>query len=1023
MPLNLANCSSICNGCIKSYKKKHDLKRGQTFDVQCEGIPDFENKQLALFAEMSGEEAKTARSLLDPVQWAKEVLDWHCFDPDGAVWKRKDPKEYYQWLEEHPGEPILGHSRYHRPYQAEMLSCTSKRKVFRIGRQCIVKGQYVYSPNGPIEVSSVQEGQVLLGGTSNFIDSHEDSTYRISFANGTSLDVNGEHPFFTQSGWKKADDLTVQDGVQFLDADKFPINKTTTIPASLAKLLGYLLSDGYFAPRQSVKFTNNNLALIEDVEHLVTEHFPSLHIKRRPKNNGYDVHFVQKHGTSQHNPLDLYLQEVDVYYKDTLGHILTAGDEAIKSFIAGYFNGDGYLWHYKRPTRPGYRSEIGFAIGVSERRAYEFQYLLWRLGIHSIIKKEWMKKSTQWFYRVLVSQHESQLKLLDFLDPIKYPDKFLQHKEILATYRKKQKQEFIRVKNIHSLGTKRVYSWESDSGEIIGPVGMRTHNCGKTECLIVSILYHLFTKPNIPEGEGFKVIVIAPFQSQIDLVFNRLIQLLRNSPLIANSLKRHVKAPIYTLELHNGSLVRGFTAGTKSGGNAASVRGQTGHMLVFDEADYLAPEDVEAALNIITNQPNATVWMSSTPTGKRDRFYNTCMSKIWKEFHFSSYVNPIYSQQQDQMFREQMSELTYKHEILAEFGEQEEGVFQNAYIQAARKPFRYGEMQRQSHWIYTMGVDWNDVKNGTTIAVVGFNPNTMHFFFVDRAIVQREGWNQLAACQKVADLNRIWHPKSIYLDSGYGGTQYEVLKKFGYDSALDPNKGPGHPDAKLRDIIKQYDFGSKVTVHDLFTKQPTDKPAKPFLVENTVRRFESSQLSLPFEDTSIEKQLQSYIIDRITPTGVPVYKASDEAVGDHMLDALMLALVAFTLEQTPFGKPSYSSAMGFAPYFGNKLPEHEAGGLIIQPHPDQVKDVHTKHRPSMDRSTVFEKSTLMSTSKSLPANHARAESGQIGLWSWPGFGSDSPKPRVRSMAEAEKVAKQRLGITTRTSCRPRRKNI
>src|SRR5690606_21833652 len=137
--------------------------------------------------------------------------------------------------------------------------------------------------------------------------------------------------------------------------------------------------------------------------------------------------------------------------------------------------------------------------------------------------------------------------------------------------------------------------------------------------------------------------------------------------------------PNYTLELHNGSIIRGFTAGTKSGGNADNVRGQDANMLVFDEADYLGRKDIDSAMSIVTNHPNATVWMSSTPTGKRERFYETCLSSRWKEYHFASNENPLWTKDLEADFREALTEVGYKHEILAEFGEQEQGVFQNIY--------------------------------------------------------------------------------------------------------------------------------------------------------------------------------------------------------------------------------------------------------------------------------------------------------------------------------------------------------
>jgi hypothetical protein len=478
---------------------------------------------------------------------------------------------------------------------------------------------------------------------------------------------------------------------------------------------------------------------------------------------------------------------------------------------------------------------------------------------------------------------------------------------------------------------------------------------------------------------------------------------------------------VYSLELHNNSKVVGFTAGTKSGNNAGAVRGQHGHMLVFDEADMLVPADMEAAYSVITNHPEATVWMSSTPTGKRETFFKTCMSKQWREYHFPSTVNPLWNDRLENMFREQMTEIAYKHEIMAVFGEQEEGVFQNVFVQAARSNYEYGQYAFNPKWTYTVGVDWNDVKNGTTIAVLGLDPNRNKFVLVDRHIVSRENWNQLAACEKVTEVNRIWRPLSIYLDKGYGHGAFEVLKKFGYDSLRDPAKGHMHPDGRLPYVLKQYDFSSTIDTRDLFSGQIVKKDAKPFLVETTMRRFEKADIEIPTSDDSLEAQLLGYVIDRITPSGRPVYKPTSETTGDHLLDALMLSVVAFVLEATPIGKPKFDTGLLFSGNFGQKIDSiiHK-GDLVIKPDiKHKTKEERESHRPN--QRSLPENRSLLST-KELPAAHINRDT-RVGLWAWPGFSRDEPRPRVRTIAEAENDARKRTGLSPVRYGKPKRKNI
>lgn len=683
MPLNLAVCDKACLGCVKSYKKKFSLKEGDKWKIKCRGIPENYVSQ-EIKDTFSNDELIAVETLLDPVRWAGVHLDWHCLDPKGEVWKRKNPAEYNRWVKENPDKDIYGNSRYHRPYQAVMLRCNSAKKVFRIGRQA-----------------------------------------------------------------------------------------------------------------------------------------------------------------------------------------------------------------------------------------------------------------------------------------------------------------------------------------------------GKTEALVISMLYHLFTKPGLGENEAFKIVVIAPFQTQIELIFNRIKELIKSSPDLADSVHRDVKAPNYTIELKNGSVVRGFTAGTKSGGNADSVRGQHAHMLVFDEADYLSAGDIDSALAVVTNYPDHTIWMSSTPTGARSRFYDTCHSKLWKEFHFPSHVNPMWTSDLDETYKEQLTSSAYDHEILADFGEKEEGVFQNTYVEAAMNDYKYSDQYRVNGWVYSMGVDWNDVKNGTLITIIGYNPAKNIFKIVAKDKVQKAGWNQLAACNKIASLNRIWKPNYIYIDSGHGSTQWEVLRLEGFNAMSDPNRGKGHPDSRLKDI-KKYEFGGTIETYDLFTKQKIKKPAKPFLVENTVRRFESGNIIFSSHDEELKKQLQNYAVKRINTSGVPVYETLEETIGDHALDSAMLALVAFTLEDTPFGKIKHRVDIAFTGNFGERIDALVSEGdlVIKRDRKDEVESSRNKTRPEMNRTEVFsEKGTFLNHDGGLPANHVKTEQDNVGLWVWEGFSRDKPRPKVRSFRQATKDSEKRLGISRRNVGKPKRKNF
>lgn len=91
----------------------------------------------------------------------------------------------------------------------------------------------------------------------------------------------------------------------------------------------------------------------------------------------------------------------------------------------------------------------------------------------------------------------------------------------------------------------------------------------------------------------------------------------------------------------------------------------------------MADNDFDTISTIAAERPDITVFMSSTPTGARKKFYECCTNKSlgYKEFHFPSSCNPNWGPEMEAEFRSSLSAQGYVHEIEAEFGDEEAGVF------------------------------------------------------------------------------------------------------------------------------------------------------------------------------------------------------------------------------------------------------------------------------------------------------------------------------------------------------------
>ena len=112
---------------------------------------------------------------------------------------------------------------------------------------------------------------------------------------------------------------------------------------------------------------------------------------------------------------------------------------------------------------------------------------------------------------------------------------------------------------------------------------------GKTELMCILILWYAFTqynkKPVTNDTEDvYDILIVAPFEKQIDLIFKRLKQLIEASPAYQTCIVRDVK---HNIKLANGTNILGITAGSKGGDGANNTRGQRADLIIFDEVDEL----------------------------------------------------------------------------------------------------------------------------------------------------------------------------------------------------------------------------------------------------------------------------------------------------------------------------------------------------------------------------------------------------------------------------------------------------
>lgn len=416
---------------------------------------------------------------------------------------------------------------------------------------------------------------------------------------------------------------------------------------------------------------------------------------------------------------------------------------------------------------------------------------------------------------------------------------------------------------------------------------------GKSYSLAILLLHYTYTHNNA------KCIVVTPKKEQGAVVYKNLLEMIQMSQSISDSVTRKVTSPQHMIELSNGSAVKFFSSGMSSGGRADIVRGQEADILVLDELDYMHPDDIVALYAMLQrtseNQEAKILVGASTPTGQRTTpFYEWCSSERFKDFWWPAYCNPFWDQATEDEQRAQYTEMEYRHEIEADWGEDTAGVYPRLLLDRAfiEPDWKYKVAVNSARSFFVMGIDWNKVEAGCNFVVLEVcdeDYEDKRFQNKIRCVYREETdksaeFTYLHAIERIHELHKAFKFRHIYVDYGAGSVQVELLHKYGKE----------HPESNLRKIVKAIDFGGRMEMMDPATNEKVKKYNKPLMVDTLLRFLENNSIFFPAHDDNLYVQLSSYVVERVNESGRVVYSAGGNTV-DHAHDALILA--SFAIEQ------------------------------------------------------------------------------------------------------------------------------
>ena len=822
----------------------------------------------------------------NPVLWAKCYLDWEARD--------------YQM-------PILQEGK------------KSKSLVLRLGRRlgkCLTgnslilnseTGQYesiysLYAKQQETNVWSldINNNKIIPKKTNIILDNGIQDVYELLDKNGRSVICTANHPFYTKRGYVELKDLvSFEEDKEHCDEVAIaippePINAIKSSSASieyLCKKLRYNDTVNKTIPREVFNFNNKSLAIF------------------------------------LHNVFN----------------------------IGNVFSSDKFLENLENPNaRIVHKS-------CSKRYIKQLQSLLLRFGIDSKFTVDIKEKDANgvWeycdHYMLIIDPYTFTQS--EIIKDTKYIDRFKKYIIGLEEYNKDDNEEDIIWRPIWTIQ----YKGQTQTYDLTVP---ETHNfvvndfvTHNTDSMCVLILWHAYTQVNKGPNPQYNILIATPYETQIDLIFERLHQMLKVSPVLQALLTRDIQHHLELTISGVKSIILGLTAGANnSAGGANSTRGQRADVMFLDECDYIGSKQITNMINIRNEAPERIKLIcASTPSGKREEYYKWC-SKASKTYSpklvdiknntFSEYeiinrsieedangwtqvyapsnvnkellkINPETERTYLEDIKEELTEMRYEQEVMANFGEEEMGVYQKKYIDAAiLEGTRTGHTSYITSWKIDdrkaylkrtkstnkrfFGVDWDKVQAGTTISCVEYDPTHTNangliepvFRLLFREEMPRTQFTYTQSVERIIQLNKDYDPEYIVVDRGYGETQIEMLHLYGME----------HPETGLAEKVVPIQFSETIEIRDPFTRKLNNTPVKPFMVNNSVKLFENFKIILNPNDKVMIRQLEEYRIERISSKGMPVYTSENE----HSIDAMNLGLLIFAQKYDRLLKKIYS---------------------------------------------------------------------------------------------------------------------
>jgi recombination protein RecA len=274
---------------------------------------------------------------------------------------------------------------------AEVIGNRTRVKVVK--NKCVAAGSRVFDPSTGLThriediVERGEGGSVVVADKVGKLhtrpivqrfDQGEAEVIGVGLRDGTTLWVTPDHKILTDAGWQEARELQVGDGVA-RPRRIGGFGAEEPVPPAQARMLGYLIGDGYVGGKTPIAFINTQESLQQDAIAIAA----SLGCSARRR--GLETAFSHRRG--ERNGLLTLTRWAGIDGKLAPEKRIpaplfapTASAEVVGNLLFGIFESDGWI---SREQTGAVR--VGFAT-TSEQLAYQLHWLLLRFSIGNSVR-------------------------------------------------------------------------------------------------------------------------------------------------------------------------------------------------------------------------------------------------------------------------------------------------------------------------------------------------------------------------------------------------------------------------------------------------------------------------------------------------------------------------------------------------------------------------------------------------------------------------------------------------------------